>query len=635
MDKMKMQTKNLIQENIETIKNLFPEVVTEGKDPEGRLREVIDFDRLKEILGDDVSISPEHYEFTWVGKRNARRLAATPINMTLRPCKEESKDWDSTENLYIEGDNLDVLKLLQESYLGKVKMIYIDPPYNTGKDFVYKDNFHQSQEDWKEQTTIVDEENNRLAVNPDSSGRFHSDWCTMMYPRLKLAKNLLRDDGVIFISIDDHELGSLKEISDEIFGENNFEGHIHWRRRHNQPNDKTKMIGIVTEHVLVYSKDSIFFKEKGVGKLDITGKFTNPDNDKLGPWASKPWKVGSDQSGSSYTIITPTGKKLEEEWMGDEDTFKKLFTSNRIIFPKNGDGMPRKKYYQFERILEGQCATNWWPHEIFGHNQGANDCLFKLFGQKNIFSNPKPIELLRGFIQLSNAKEEEIILDFFSGSATTAHAVMQLNAEDGCNRKFIMVQVPEKCDEKSEAFKEGYFNICEIGKERIRRAGEKIKKEFEQGNTQLELGAEPQKVPDIGFRVLKLDSSNMNDVYYGAAELEQKDLFDSESNIKYDRTELDVLFGIMLDWGLPLSLPYKKEMIGNTVIHNVEDGALIACFTDNISEEVIIAIAKRQATKVVFKDSCFSSSVDRINVEQLFKHYDPTFASNTDKIRVV
>lgn len=627
-----MQTKDLIQENIETIKNLFPEVISEGKDSQGIAREVIDFERLKEILGDEISTSPEHYEFTWVGKREARRLAATPISKTLRPCKEESKDWNSTENLYIEGDNLDVLKLLQESYLGKVKMIYIDPPYNTGKDFVYRDNFHQSQEDWKEQTTLVDEDNNRLAVNPDSSGRFHSDWCTMMYPRLRLARNLLRDDGVIFISIDDGEAANLKQLGDEVFGETNFVGWIIWQHSV-QPKGYLGKFSTHHNHILCYRKSDEYLLNsfKRTEKDNIAYK--NPDNDPKGPWRSGDVRNALYRPNLIYDIISPSGKVIKpcpNGWRWSKSTLLEKISTGEIIFSKDETRIIRKIYLN---NLEGRTPETIWFAKDFGSTRDGMNELKELF-TSSPFDTPKPTLLIKKMLSL-NADNESIVLDFFSGSATTAHAVMQLNAEDGGNRKFIMVQVPERCDQKSEAYKDGYSTICEIGKERIRRAGEKIKKEIEEGEVQLELDAEGKKVPDIGFRVLKLDTSNMTDVYYGATELEQKDLFDSESNIKSDRTELDILFGIMLDWGLPLSLPYKKETIGNTDIHNVEEGALIACFADNISEDVIIAIAKKQATKVVFKDSCFSSSVDRINVEQLFKHYDPTFVSNSDKIRVI
>ena len=626
MDKMKFETPDMTAENIEKIAELFPNCVTEMRDESGKVRRGINFDVLKQMLSSDVVDGDECYEFTWVGKKASIAEANRPIRKTLRPCPEESKDWDTTENLYIEGDNLEVLKLLQESYLGKVKMIYIDPPYNTGNDFIYADDFMRSQEEENEQMGMYDEEDNRLFKNTDSNGRFHSDWCSMMYSRLMLARNLLSDDGVIFISIDDNEQGNLKKICNEIFGDNNFEGHIHWRRRHNQPNDKTKMIGIVAEHIAVYAKNSIYLKSVGVGKLDLTANFTNADNDPKGPWASKPWKVGSDQSGSKYTIVTPTGKIIDGEWMGEEATYKKYLAEGRIYFPKGGDGMPRKKYYQFEREAEGQCATNWWPHEQFGNNQGANDQMTELFGIKNIFSNPKPIELVRAMIKIANVKDSDICLDFFSGSATTAHAVMQLNAEDGGHRKFIMVQLPELCDEQSEAYKAGYKNICEIGKERIRRAGAKIKAEN---------GLAAQNL-DVGFRVLKLADSNMKDVYYAADDYKQADLLDMVSNIKDDRTDLDLLFGCLIDWGLPLSMPYTSEQIEGCTVHTYNDGDLIACFDANIPESVVKEIASRKPLRAVFRDSSFANSPAKINVFEIFKLYMPEDADDISKrVRVI
>lgn len=459
-------------ENIEKMKQLFPEAFEEGK---------IDFDKLRQLLGDYVDDNTERYNFTWNGKGQALRLSQTPSMGTLRPCKEESKDWDTTQNLYIEGDNLEVLKLLQKSYHNKIKMIYIDPPYNTGHDFIYKDDFKASIQQYKKITGQIDGAGNCIGTNSEYSGRYHTNWLNLMYPRLRLARNLLARDGVICISMNDDELANLKKICAEVFGESNFEGHIHWRRRHNQPNDKTKMIGLVCENILVYAKNSDYLKIIGVGKIDITGKFSNPDNDSRGEWASKPWKVGSDQSGSRYTIKSPTGKIMNEEWMGEEKTFYQLLEDQRIFFPNGGNGFPRKKYFKFERADEGQCATNWWDCSQFGHNQGANGTLTELFGEKNIFSNPKPTELIRGLMQISNVKNNDIVLDFFSGSATAAHAVIQLNAEDQNNRNFIMVQMPEQTDKESEAFKAGYRTICEIGKERIRRAGEQIKTKCPRG----------------------------------------------------------------------------------------------------------------------------------------------------------
>lgn len=626
MYKMKMQTANKADENFKKLAEMFPNAVTEAIDENGEVVRAIDKDVLmQEISCKVVDGNEERYQFTWPDKKKSVLFANAPINKTLRPCREESVDFDNTENLYIEGDNLEVLKLLQETYLGKIKMIYIDPPYNTGNDFVYEDDFAQSTDEYLANSGQYDDEGNRLVKNLDSNGRFHTDWLNMIYPRLKIAKDLLSDDGVIFISIDDHEVENLKKLCGEIFGEQNFEGHIHWRRRHNQPNDKTKMIAVVTEHIIVYAKNSTFLKNSGVGKLDLTAKFSNPDNDPKGPWASKPWKTGSDQNGSKYTIVTPSGKVLDGEWMGDETTYKRFLAEGRMYFPKNGDGMPRKKYYQFEREGEGQCATNWWSHEQFSHNQAANDCMTEMFGEKNVFSNPKPVELIRAMIKISNAKNESIILDFFSGSATTAHAVMQLNAEDGGHRKFIMVQLPEETDEKSEAYKAGYKNICEIGMERIRRAGQKIRNEQlgirnDVDNSSL---LTPNSSLDIGFRVLKCDSSNMKDVYYNPAEYEPSLFSSLEDNIKENRTPEDLLFQVMLDLGVLLSSKIEETTIAGKKVFNVEDNYLIACFDDNVTEEVITEIAKQKPYYFVMRDSSMANDSVATNFEQIFATYSP------------
>ena len=614
MDKLKMHSVNKVDENIVKIGKLFPNCVTERKNENGEVEYAIDFDMLKQELSSVVvEGNEERYQFTWPDKKKSILLANAPIAKTLRPYRAESVDFDTTENLYIEGDNLDVLKLLQETYLGKIKMIYIDPPYNTGNDFVYNDDFAEDADTYLANSGQFDAEGNRLVANTESNGRFHTDWLNMLYTRIKLAKDLLSDDGVLFISIDDHELENLKKICNEIFGEQNYEGHIHWRRRHNQPNDKTKMIGIVAEHIISYAKNSAYLKSIGVGKLDLTATFTNPDNDPLGPWASKPWKVGSDQSGSKYTIISPKGVALEGEWMGEESTYLKYLKEGRIYFPKGGDGMPRKKYYQFERENEGQCATNWWPHEQFGHNQGANDYATLLFGRKNIFSNPKPIELLRALLKIANVKKDDIVLDFFSGSASTADAVVRLNNEDQGNRKFIMVQLPEETDSKSEAYKAGYKNICEIGKERIRRAGKKIKEESPLTTQNL----------DTGFRVLKLDSSNMKDVYYSPADYEMS-MFDTlADNIKEDRTPEDLLFQVMLDLGVLLSSKIKESTIAGKKVFNVADGFLMACFDENVSDETITAIAKQKPYYFVMRDSSLASDSVATNFDQIFATYSP------------
>jgi adenine-specific DNA-methyltransferase len=507
MDKISTETPDIERENAERLAEMFPSVVTEVAGADGTVQAAIDVDALRDLVGEVAEGARERYQFTWPGKRKAKAEAYTSIDKTMRPEPGKSLDWDGTQNLYIEGDNLEVLKLLRNTYAGKVKLIYIDPPYNTGHDFVYEDDFAKIKRDYDAESGDFDESGGRLVENLTSNGRFHSDWCSMIYPRLLLARDLLRCDGVFAMSIDDNEQPNSRKILDEIFGEQNFEGNIHWRRRHNQPNDPTKMIGLVAEHILVYAKNSNALRTAGSGKVDITGEFSNPDNDPRGEWGSKPWKTGSDQSGSRYVIKSPTGKVFDEERMGEETTFKKLLADGRIYFPKNGEGLPRKKYYRDERANEGQSATNWWSHEQFGHNQGASDELASLFGMKNVFSNPKPISLVRGLIQIANVGNEDIVLDFFAGSSTTAHAVMQLNFEDGLSRRFICVQYPENLDDalrhssgkrKSQlqtsiSFLDSIHAnhvITEIGEERIRRAGAKIKTEVEEANRQLKIGAQ-------------------------------------------------------------------------------------------------------------------------------------------------
>ena len=634
MEHLKMQTKDMANENFEKLAALFPNCVTESVDKDGNPVRAIDKDLLaQEINGVVVEGQKERYQFNWPGKRDAIRTANAPTTMTLRPCKEESVDFDNTQNLYIEGDNLEVLKLLQNNYLGEVKMIYIDPPYNTGSDFVYNDDFKQDSETFLETSGMFDEDGNmtlqNFEKNSESNGRFHTDWLNMMYPRLKVARNLLKREGVICVSISDNEVENLKKMMNEIYGERNFEGHIHWRRRHNQPNDRTKMLGLVAEHILVYSKDKEYLKSVGVGKIDLTGNFSNPDNDPRGPWATKPWKVGSDQNGSRYIITTPTGVVYDEEWMGDEQTFNQLLADGRIQFPDSGNGSPRKKYYKTERAEEGQCATNWWSHKQFGHNQGGNDCLTELFdGVKNVFSNPKPIELLRGLLQISNVKESDIVLDFFSGSSSMAHAVIKMNADDDVNAKFIMIQLPENLDEtkksadtKQKKQLEVAINfldtigkphlITEIGKERIRRAGNKIKEENGEKAANL----------DIGFRVLKLAESNMNDVYYKPADIDQGFLDKLESNIKKDRTPMDLLFQVMLECDLPLSSKIEERQINGKQVFFVNDKELVACFDEKIDEATITEIAKQKPYYFIMRDSSLATDNVADNFEQLFNAY--------------
>ena len=630
MDKMKFETPDLTSENIAKIAALFPNCVTEASDGHGGSKRAINFELLKQMLSPDVVDGDERYEFTWVGKKAAIVEANKPIRKTLRPCVEESKNWDTTENLYIEGDNLEVLKLLQESYLGKVKMIYIDPPYNTGNDFIYADDFMRSQEEENEQMGMYDEDDNRLFKNTDTNGRFHSDWCSMIYSRLMLARNLLTDDGVIFISIDDNELDDLHMICNEVFGEDNFESCVAWRRRTNQPNDKSKMIAKVAEYILVYAKNSVRLAEhKGFYGVPLTedrkNEYKNPDQDPRGPWSTNPWKAAVGRGGTKYCITTPTGIVYDETWDGTKQTFDKLLAENRVHWTDGGNGYPRIKIYLSDAEREGQAAINFFTPDRYGSNQEGSSTLQGLMEHKGLFDNPKPTTLIKALLRLA-MHPDSIILDFFSGSATTAHAVMQLNAEDGGHRKFIMVQLPEKCDEASEAYKAGYKNICEIGKERIRRAGDKIKSESPMTTQDL----------DIGFRVLKLDDTNMKDVYYAPDDYDQGMLAGLESNIKDDRTDLDLLFGCLIDWGLPLSLPYSSEQIDGCTVHTYNDGDLIACFDANIPESVVKEIAKRKPLRAVFRDSGFASSPEKINVFEIFKLYMPEDANDiTKRVRVI
>ena len=618
MDKMKMESVDMTEKNIEKIGELFPSCITESKDENGNLKKAINFEMLKQLLSKDVIDGDEAYEFTWVGKKASIVEANKPIRKTLRPCKEESVNWDDTENLYIEGDNLEVLKLLQESYLGKVKMIYIDPPYNTGNDFIYNDDFKVQSEEWSVESGAVDEEGNRLFRNTDSNGRFHSDWCSMIYSRLMLARNLLSDDGAIFISISDAEFQNLKNICDQIFGDSNYCGDIIWNSTKSVTN--TALISVSHTYNLIYFKNIRYFIEnRSEFRIPDNGEgFENPDNDPRGPWKADPFQVGGWRPNQQYEIKNPnTGVVYKPNegcsWKNDKQKFNELILDNRIVFGKSGEGGPQRKRFIWEAQERGKVVKTWWDDVETTTN--GTQMLKRMFDGKSIFDNPKPVGLLRRIIQLG-ANRDSIILDFFSGSATTAHAVMQLNAEDGGNRKFIMVQLPEKTDEKSEAYKAGYNNICEIGKERIRRAGKKILEDNSTLNSQ-------NSTPDVGFRVLKLADSNMTDVFYSPSEYSQNLLEQFESNIKADRNDLDLLFGCLLDWGLPLSLPYKSVNIDGYTIHNYNDGDLVACFDENIPDEVIKKIAKMQPLRAVFRDSSFANSPSKINVGEIFKLLAP------------
>ncbi len=664
MEKLKFESPDMAAQNIDRIAALFPNCVTEMLDaerstPEKKVyKRAVNFELLKQMLSPDVVDGEEAYEFTWVGKKAAIVEANKPIRKTLRPvlkdeeiptgadsegkpyCSSGSKNWDTTENLYIEGDNLEVLKLLQESYLGKVKMIYIDPPYNTGNDFIYADDFMRSQEEENQQMGMYDEDENRLFRNTDTNGRFHSDWCSMIYSRLMLARNLLTEDGVIFISIDDNEQENLKKICDEVFGAHNFIAQIVWQKRTSP--DARRIISAGHEYVFTYVKNEAL-GHSVLNALpfdkDDYARYKNPDNDPNGPWISTDCTAqgGHGTKEQFYDLVTPAGRvvKLQEGlcWRYTKRRMDEEIAAGHIWFGADGKGVPRKKTYLADR--SGKTMWTWWPNSEVGHTQEATKEVSAILGQPGLMDFPKPLRLMKRMVNIAT-ENDSIILDFFSGSATTAHAVMQLNAEDGGHRKFIMVQLPEKCDESGEAYKAGYKNICEIGKERIRRAGDCI---VSTGGGRLSTGSvQPSSSAalDIGFRVLKLDDTNMKDVYYAPDDYDQGMLAGLESNIKDDRTDLDLLFGCLIDWGLPLSLPYKSEEIDGCTVHTYNDGDLIACFDANIPESVVKEIAKRKPLRAVFRDSGFASSPEKINVFEIFKLYIPEDANDISKrVRVI
>lgn len=617
MEHLNMQSMDKVAANVAKIRELFPNCVTERINKEGKLEHAIDFDMLKQELSDHVVDGlQERYQFTWPDKRKAILAANAPINKTLRPCREESVDFDNTENLYIEGDNLEVLKLLQETYLGKVKMIYIDPPYNTGNDFVYEDDFKQSAEEYIDNSGQLDEEGNRLVTNTESNGRFHTDWLNMIYPRLKLAKDLLSDDGVIFISIDDNEVENLRKICDEIFGERNFIAQVIWERAFAPKND-AKFFSVSHDYVLIYARSIDVFS---IGLLprsaESDARYKNPDNDPHGPWTSDNMTVKSYSANYDYPIRTPNGTIYYPPagrcWFTSKERMQKLIEKGVVWFGNNGGNMPRIKRYLSD-VQQGMTPITIWKYLDVGHNQEARQELKKIFDEKAYFDGPKPIRLLNRILTIANVKKDSFILDFFSGSATTAHAVMQLNAEDGGKRKFIMVQLPEVCAENSEAYKAGYKNICEIGKERIRRVGKKIKDENPLTTQDL----------DIGFRVLKCDSSNMEDVYYTPREHMDKQQSLFVDNIKEGRDDEDLLFQVMLELDTPLSSKIIKTEIAGKVVYNVAQGHLMACFDRDVTDEVITAIAKEMPSYFVMRDSSLANDSVAINFEQIFNTYSP------------
>ena len=585
---------------LEALKQIAPSAFTEVRGANGELTQKVNFDVLRELLGDAIADADEEsFGFQWVGKQAAKRAAAEPTRQTLRPVVEDRVDWDTTENLYIEGDNLEVLKLLQRAYLGKVKMIYIDPPYNTGNDFVYQDDFAMSGEEMDEAMGNLDEEGNRLRRNLDSNPRYHSDWCSMMYSRLLVARTLLANDGVIFISIDDNEVHHLRKICDEVFGARNFVANICHKSRASISNDK--IISENHNHILFYSKDfdTIFASKSKIGEDPILDGFNlNDDNGeyKLTPVDGP---GGAQKGNPFYEFLGVSGY-----WRYSLQTMTEKYNQGLIVKTANN---LQQKFYQKDAAKTRRTVTTWWDSEFL--TSSATRELINLMGAK-VFDSPKNINvILRMLKMFTFFDKDSLILDFFSGSATTAHAVMQLNAEDGGKRKYIMVQLPEQTPENSEARKAGYKTICEIGKERIRRAGKKIK----------EAAGNESKDLDTGFRVLRVDSSNMEDVYFEPAELRQDNLFTLMDSVKYDRTELDLLFGCMVDWGVELSYPLRKEEVAGKHLHIVNEGALVACFDKEINIEAIRHIAQMKPLRVIFRESCFATDADKLNIYEQFK----------------
>ena len=632
MDKLRMQTANKADENFRKLAAMFPNAVTETINENGEVVRAIDKDVLmQEISCTVVDGNEERYQFTWPDKKKSVLLANAPINKTLRPCREESVDFDTTENLYIEGDNLEVLKLLQETYLGKIKMSYIDPPYNTGNDFVYEDDFAQSTDEYLANSGQYDEDGNRMVQNTESNGRFHTDWLNMIYPRLKLAKDLLSDDGIIFISIDDNELENLKKICEEIFGESNFVANIVWKHTQQSKNDELHF-SRQYNHTVVYAKNKSCLHRFYFERTDEDNKnYSNPDNDPKGMWRSGDVRSPNYRKTLCYDIVAPNGNIIKAPangWRWSEESIKEKLSTGEIKFKDDFSGIIRKIYLCDQ---PGRTPENLWEGSRFGTTRQAAAMIKELFDGIQVFDTPKPIELIRSMMIIALKDNNAIVLDFFSGSATTAHAVMQLNAEDGGHRKFIMVQLPEATDEKSEAYKAGYKNICEIGRERIRRAGKTI---MSVGGGQLstkEKRPESRAPIDVGFRVLKCDTSNMKEVYYSPAEYEANLFSRLEDNIKEDRTPEDLLFQVMLDLGILLS---SKISIHNAecIIHNekrsysyysVEDGYLIACFDKDIDEEVITAIAKQKPHYFVMRDSSMANDSVATNFDQIFATYSP------------
>lgn len=613
--KLELQSADGAQLNIEALYQIVPSVFTEARDPKtGEVSRKVNFEALRRLLGDNTIESDsdgECYQFTWVGKNAAKAEAARSTDKTLRPVPEDSVDWENTKNLYIEGDNLEVLKLLQRSYMGKVKMIYIDPPYNTGNDFVYDDDFARTAAEEDLEAGNVDELGLRYRKNTDSNGKFHSDWCSMIYPRLLVARLLLTEDGVIFISIDNNEVRNLRNICDEVFGAGNFVATLVWERAFSPKND-AKFISNSHDYIVMYAKNINNFT---IGRLPRTeeanARYSNPDNDPRGPWMSSDISVKTYNSACDYPITTPSGRVVEPPagrcWRLSPKAFGERLRENRIWFGPNGDNTPRIKRFLSELKFEGMAPTSILFYKEVGHSQEGAQEVVSLFGDKGVFDGPKPVRLMQRLITLANLQENSIVLDFFSGSASTAHALMKTNAEKSTCCKFIMVQLPEEVSESKK--NQDYATIPEIGKERIRRAGKKIKEESPLTTQDL----------DTGFRVFRLDESNYEEVSKSPKEYNQDQLALFADNIKADRTDLDLLFGAMLAWGVALDLPMISETVDGCTIYTVNDGDLVACFSKDITDSVVTAMAGKTPLRVLFRDSCFTQDAQKINIYEQFK----------------
>lgn len=630
MEKVELRTADIAAENAAKLAELFPDIVTEVLDEDGSVRHSIDVEALKAHVGDVAEDKRERYQFTWPGKQKARAEAIRPIDKTMRPCVDESVNWDTTENLYIEGDNLDALKILRETYAGKIKMIYIDPPYNTGHDFVYNDTFAHTAEEERAESGAFDEDGNVLdaayKVNNESNGKFHSDWCSMMYPRLVLARDLLSEDGIIFVSIDEIEYVDLVKICDDIFGLPHHIGTFQWKRRQNPDSRNTNRLSSDNEYIAVYARS---FEATLNGVAIDESKYKKPDDDPRGPWASidlSGLANASQRPNLHFDIVNPSTGVVyppnpKRGWSKSRETISRMIEEDRILWPSSPNGRPREKKFISDLASLRTSASTWLDSKSVGFTTNGTRELSSIFEGK-LFDFPKPVELLL-FLVGQASDSDSVVLDFFSGSATTAHAVMQLNAEDGGRRKFIMVQLPEVCDEKSEAAKAGYKNICEIGKERIRRAGAKIAAEAEESNAQLKLGEEPKRVPDIGFRVLKIDSSNFEDVSRTPDTLFQDALFSLADNVKPGRTPEDILFQLFPKLEIPYTAHIDTFDICGKTVYSVDDDTLVACFDREVPEDVVRAMAQHEPAWAVLRDASFTGDDALANFEEIFKTLSP------------